>query len=196
MKRNKFFLIFVLAAVLLTGCGKKAQNDSGLTPETNENVQNNNEDKPEIVKGAALPDDIAQWSEVSRYTGDVDGDGTDENVVLATSAERGENGLIMWNDGQNWALYVDDRENSYVLLREYIQLGNVYFEVADYYTEQGAEPHINIISSTGSGFCVKSCKFSEADSAYEVTTAYDTSRITKAGINKRFSSIPEIDGEN
>lgn len=191
MKHFKWFFAIMLAIIVAAGCNadKTAQNDN--TP-TGDDEGNKAVSETVLIKSTALPDEVADWTEVSRYTGDVDGDGTDEVVVLATSAEYDKDGTVMWDDGQDWALYVDDRDEKYVLLNQYVQLGNVYFEVSDYYTADGAEPRINVIVSTGASFSMKSYSFSKKDMAYIESVAYDTSNETEAGINRRFSSIPEI----
>lgn len=172
MKNFKLMFVLVFSIVLITGCGK------------NDDVSKGN------IMPSKLPDGAATWTEINRYTGDVDADGIDENVILSTTAERDENGEIFWNDGQNWLLYIEDREETYVLLDEYIQLGNVYFEVLDYYMEDKTQPCINIITSTGSGFNLKNYTF--VDGGYEEMALYSTDEKTKAGVNRRFSSIPEI----
>lgn len=191
MKHFKLFLALMLAMIITAGCNSdktvKNENTSVGNDEDNQVVS-----EAVLVKSTPLPDEVAEWTEVSRYTGDVDGDGTDEDVVLATSAEPDEDGTVMWNDGQDWALYVDDRDETYVLLNQYVQLGNVYFEVSDYYTADGAEPRINVIVSTGASFSMKSYSFSKKDMAYIENMVYDTSNETEAGINRRFSSIPEV----
>ena len=171
MKKIKLLFLFVLSVFLITGCMGDVSN------------------KENIILPAALPEDAKGWTELSRYIGDVDGDGNDETVVLSTSAERDEDGEILWNDGQNWLLYVNDSDETYVLLNEFIQLGNVYFEVLDYYMEDGIEPCINVITTTGSGINLKNYKFN--DGGYKVSSLYDTTETTKAGVNRRFTSIPE-----
>ena len=171
MKNIKLLFLFVLCVFLITGCMSDVSK------------------KENIIVPDVLPEDAKGWTELSRYIGDVDGDGNDETVVLSTSAERDEDDEILWNDGQDWLLYVSDGDEVYVLLNEFIQLGNIYFEVLDYYMEDGIEPCINIITTTGSGFNLKNYKFD--GEGYKVLTLYDTAETTKAGVNRRFTSIPE-----
>jgi len=187
MKKFKVFLMLTALMVLISGCGGKE------TQTPNQNNENNNSAVSEtvVITPQELPENVLNWHEVSRYTGDTDGDGIDENVVLATSAEYDEDGEFFWNDGQSWALYVDDRDEDYLLFNEYLNAGSVYFEVVDYYMEDGAEPKINVMTSASAGFALKSYGFSEKDGGYAETVIYDTVNVTKGGINRRFSTIPE-----
>lgn len=187
MKKFRALIIALVLISLFSACGTEnppAQNGENL------NVENNQAEKKVIVD-EKLPQEISKWHEVTRYTGDTDGDGSDENVVLLTSAEYDEDGEFFWNDGQNWALFVEDRDENYLLLNEYVNAGSVYFEVLDLYMEKGAQPQINVIVSTTSGFSLTSYAFSKDENGYVVIPQYDSGATTIAGTNRRFSSIPE-----
>lgn len=192
MKFGKLLLIFALCLFSLIGC--RASETKTEEPETG--IENNieeteNNENLKSVSASGLPD-LSGWSEVSHYSGDTDGDGDNESVVLMTSAERDSNGEIIWNDGQNWVMYVEDNGQNFVLLNKYIQAGNVYFEVLDYYQKDGIEPKINTIISTGTGFSIYSYAFDAQKSVYTEEVIYDTSAVTEAGTNRRFSSLSEI----
>ncbi len=193
MKLGKLLIITVLSIACFAGCNPKDTSTDGnnVNPQTNAGTVAVESEK-KAVEPTRLPEKIATWSELNRYTGDVDGDGADEDVILMTSAERGVDDEIIWDDGQDWILYVKDRDISYVLLNKYVQAGNVYFEVLDYYTNNGAEPRINVIVSTGAGFNLNSYSFDNERNIYLEETVYDTSEITEGGTNRRFSSVPEI----
>ena len=47
----------------------------------------------------------SSWTEIARYALDFDGDQEKETVYLYTEAEKGSDGKIAWNDGQQWTLY-------------------------------------------------------------------------------------------
>ncbi len=190
MKKFKLLLVLTLVVLAVSGCNKNTNIPE--KPVTEQGVEN----KAEIIKSTEISADILDWNEVSAYTGDLDGDGADEKISLVTSAERDRDGDFLWNDGQNWALYVDDREEDYLLFNRYLNAGYPYFEVSDYYMKDGAEPKINIIVSTGSGFSVTSYGFSKADGGYAKTVIYDTAEITEGGINRKYSSFPEYDEED
>lgn len=187
MKKIRALIIALVFVFLLAACGTKnqpAQNSE------NSNVENNIP-KQEVILAEKLPQEISKWHEVTRYTGDTDGDGSDENIVLLTSAEYDEDGEFFWNDGQNWALLVEDRNENYLLLNEYLSAGSVYFEVLDLYMEKGTQPQINVIVSTTSSFSITSYAFSKDENGYVVIPQYDSGAATVAGTNRRFSSIPE-----
>ncbi len=110
-----------------------------------------------------------------------------------TSAESDKDGEFFWNDGQNWAVFVDDREDKYLLMNDYLNAGTPYFEISDYYLKDGAKPEISLIISSGAGFSIKNYCFSESDGGYVESVIYDTKDVTEGGINRRFTSIPGYD---
>ena len=185
MKKSKFALLlaFTLLVFALFACRKDS------VPSQSEDVSSDGVK----IKAEALSEKISTLTEVTAYVGDTDADGTDERVVLKTSAERDSKNEFLWNDGQTWALYVEDGPNdAYVLFDKYVQAGNVYFDVSDYYLKDGAKPKITVTVSTGSGLSIKNYYFEKEKNAYIEETVFDTKDVTEAGINKRFSSIPEI----
>ncbi len=187
MKKVKSLLIALAFVILFSACGMKnppAQNGE------NSNIENDTP-KQKVIMTEKLPQELSKWHEVTRYTGDTDGDGSDENVVLLTSAEYDEDGEFFWNDGQNWALFVEDHGENYLLLNEYLNAGSVYFEVLDLYMENGTQPQINVIVSTTSDFSLTSYAFSKEENGYIVVPQYNSGYATVAGTNRRFSSIPE-----
>ena len=193
MKFCKILLILVSGIICLAGCNPEdVETDyNNLNSEINSATGSESNTSKTIV-ASELPKTSANWSEINRYTGDVDGDGADEDVILMTSAERNAEDEIIWNDGQEWILYIKDNDLTYVLLDKYIQTGNVYFEVLDYYMNSGAEPRINVMVSTGSGFSMNSYTFDSDKNVYLEENVYDTSKVTEGGTNRRFSSVPEI----
>lgn len=190
MKKIILGLLILVLAFGVSACGKDNETiDNGLAGEES-NVQT---DVTEI-KAQGLPDDIAALHEITSYTGDTDADGTDERIILATSAERDGKGEFLWNDGQKWALYVlDGADDCYVLFNKFVQAGSVYFDVADYYLKDGAVPKILVTVSTGAGLSLKNYTFENEKSAYTEEVVFDTQNVTEGGINRRFSSIPAIE---
>jgi hypothetical protein len=73
--------------------------------------------------------DVANLTLLDSYIFDFDGDGTDETISLYTAAEKDTNGEIMWDDGQNWNLLVEDTDQDFVLFNDYVQLGTIKFYV-------------------------------------------------------------------
>ncbi len=190
MKKIKTLFILMLMLMALSGCNKN--NPVTEKPHTELGVETKNE----IIKAGEIPKDVLGWNEVSSYVGDIDGDGADEKIILITSADRDTDGEFLWNDGQNWALYVDDREEDFLLYNQYLSTGYPYFEISDYYMKDGAEPKIKLVVSTGASFAVTNYEFSKADNGYVKTVIYDTAKVTEGGINRRFSSFPEYDTED
>ncbi len=188
MKKGlKAVLFAAFCVILISGCAKNEDPSKNL-PDVGEDVNTQNV----VIKAEKLSEKIKNLTTVASYKGDLDGDDLDETITLSTSAERKNNGEFIWNDGQNWALFVNDGEEIFVLLDDFIQAGNVYFEVSDYYMEDGKEPKISVIVSMGAGFSVKNYTFSGEESGYVEETIFDTKTLTKAGINRLYSSFPEI----
>ena len=186
MKRKGIysFISAALVSMLLIGCSTEPQkSETNPTPPESSSAENNEKTEKIYLKTGDVKE-FNDWTQVSKYTGDVDGDGEDENVILKTSAQRSQSGEIEWNDGQNWALYVEDGTQSYILFNEYVQLGNVYFEVSDYYMKDDTEPRINVFVSTGAGLKIKNIGFDKEKDCYFEETIYDTKDITDGGINK------------
>ena len=179
-------LILVLTVV---GCNKNIEKPI----ESVETGETDNALKKVVCKVQNLPDQAEYFSEITSYTGDLDADGADEVITLSTSAERNGKGEFIWNDGQEWLLSVSDKEDgNYILLDDFIQAGNVYFEVSDYYMKDGVIPKISVVESTGAGFSVINYTFSKEDSGYVQEVIFDTKTLTEGGINRRFSSFPDI----
>ncbi len=199
MKRIKVLsLIFAIILMLcFSGCKSffepMEEPDENITL-TDEKPEENEQIITKKIYSTELSEEILDWTEVSRYAGDVDGDGANENVVLVTSMKRDSNGEFVMNDGQNWALYVDGKEDDYILFNNYINLGNVYFDVAEYYMTDGAVSQINIIISTGSDFSIMGYTFSKTEKCYEERKLYSSGDETESGINRMHTSIPPYVG--
>ena len=179
----------MLIVLSFSGCNKNAE-----VPETPV-VKPEIESKDEIIKPAKIPADVLDWNEASKFVSDIDGDGENERIILVTSAERDRDGEFFWNDGQNWALYIDGKED-YLLYNQYLSTGFPYFEVSDYYMKDGTKTQIKLIVSTGASFSVSNYGFSASDGGYVKTVIYDTSNVTEGGINRIFSSLSDYDMED
>ncbi|WP_159436089.1 hypothetical protein [Anaerosalibacter sp. Marseille-P3206] len=73
--------------------------------------------------------DISQLTLLDRENIDFNGDGKIETISMFTTAQRDENGEMMWDDGQKWFLLINDEDNEYVLFDDYVQLGMLEFWV-------------------------------------------------------------------
>ncbi|MER1957229.1 MAG: hypothetical protein ABS942_07610 [Solibacillus sp.] len=68
---------------------------------------------------------------------DLDEDGTAEQIELYVNAEKTENGLFAWDDGQKWMLVVKDGEKTYPLFDDYVQLGTIDFSTTTFDEQPG-----------------------------------------------------------
>lgn len=132
------------------------------------------------------------WSTVGEYGYDIDNDNIEENIKLSTSAQM-SNGAILWDDGQQWTLEVSDGIETFTLFDEYVQNGNVYMDISDYYENNNAIPTITVIKSAGADFEVISYKYNSADNTFTENVIIDSDKVSDGGINQRYSSIPYIE---
>lgn len=91
----------------------------------------------QIVIKQAFTQDI--YTPVKETIIDINNDGQPDKIVLSVDAEKDDNGVFMWDDGQNWKLkivmnYLEEAETreEYNIFEGYVQLGNLdyvaYFE--------------------------------------------------------------------
>lgn len=73
--------------------------------------------------------DISELTLLDRENIDFNGDGKLDTISMFTTAQRDENGEMMWDDGQKWFLLINDEDNEYVLFDDYVQLGTLQFWV-------------------------------------------------------------------
>lgn len=134
------------------------------------------------------------WSKVGSYGYDIDSDGTEENISLCTSAKKNKNGEFMWDDSQQWVLEVTDGIETFTLFDEYLPLGNIYFEVADYYDEEGNEiPCIMLVESSSTNFTVIRYTFNSEENTFAENIVFNSDNESSGGINQRYSSFPTIE---
>ena len=121
------------------------------------------------------------WTTVGEYGTDLTGDGQVDTLTIYTAAGRDDDGLMGWDDGQNWVVEIRDAQGGfYALLSKYVQHGNVY---ADVFEEEGQGKAVSVIVATGSGMSLKRYKYS--------SSGFVESKIVEdAGLNVFYSSIP------
>lgn len=148
---------------------------------------------PELIKQSEKSKISSSWSKIGSYGYDINEDGVEDNIHLYTSAKTASNGEIIWDDGQEWVLEVTDGINTYTLFDEYIQLGNVYFEVMDYYDADGKEvPTIVLVKSSSASFSVTKFTFDTKQNAFVKNDVINSDKESSGGINQRYSSFPTI----
>lgn len=119
------------------------------------------------------------WTLVKSYEGELI-DGDKSNVSVYTSAQT-EDGEIIWDDGQQWAVEVRDGSGGYyVLMDRYINNGSVYFEVLDI---DGAKV-INIYTKTTAGTDIK--QYTYSGGGFTETTLYSS-----GAANTLYSTVPD-----
>lgn len=144
-------------------------------------------DIKEIIKSVTPADPrIGSGREITTvlnsFEVDLDGDGVNEKIELYTSAERDDDGEMMWDDGQLFLLMVSKGDAIYPLLNEYVQLGQVHFNV--WYDVEN-RPVINTMILTGAGFSMYNYTYDKEEGGFVMNEVYNSD-----GINLMFSSIP------
>lgn len=165
-KRWVMLLILCLLAAALTGCNS----------EEPEPAPNGEEESRLIAVAEADPregrpwTEVKPWNELSKYEGDLDGDGTEEVLQLLVAAERSPDGEIAWDDGQQWLLLVTDGEEYYPLFDEYVQLGSAYFTVSE--PAEAGNVNITVLVTTGAGLRLMKTTFDPAEEGYREKPVY------------------------
>lgn len=201
MKKVFICFVLILSAVFFVSCEKNSSQDLNNNYKTSESQsdggKNNAEEDKKLQKseisscGNSLPEKLFAYTPVNEYFCDLNGDGEKEKIVLYTDAQKNDGELAL-NDGNNWSLVVFDQKNNlyYHLFDEYVQLGNVYFQVADFIKKENDEPTILLYKMSGSGIEIfKYTANAENDFCKEVI--YDTSKESDGGINLKYSSVSQ-----
>lgn len=85
----------------------------------------------EIIKAVETVE-TAGLTLLERMYADLDNDTKDESIELYTSARRGKDGLMEWDDGQRWLLLVRDEGKGFPLFDDYVQSGQIEFWVVNF----------------------------------------------------------------
>lgn len=199
--RRIFCLLTVLsigAAMLLVGCGTPGtagESGNAPSPSASESVSAepspNPKEKKTISAQASSPVQ-GSWTEVDKYALDLDADKKKETVALFVNAQKDSKGELQKNDGQEWVLCVEAGGKYYTLFEEYVQNGAVYFDVSDYYIDDKTIPVITLMKSTGAEFKVFQYSYDKETAVFEAETIFDSGEHSKDGINRRYTSIPEV----
>jgi len=136
----------------------------------------------------------ADWSKMGSYGYDIDSDGTKENISLYTSAKKGKNGEILWDDSQQWTLEVTDGIETFTLFDQYLPIGNIFFEIADFYDEDGNEiPSVMLVKSSSTDFTVIRYTFDTEKNIFTEDIVFNSDNESSGGINQRYSSFPAME---
>lgn len=202
MKKLKA-LIIVLFIVLISGCNQtqpqssqtiqtaQTQTIQASTSSVTETKQQS--EKLDSIRSTKKSDyDFTKLTKVSQYSYDIDDDAVQEDIILYTTAEVNDKGEIIWDDGQNWSLFVEDGEQVYKLFDQYVQLGSAYFEFSEYYMNSGKIPTITLLVSEGAQFYLRNYSYDKANKNFTQELLYTSEDKTDAGISKLFSSMPDV----
>lgn len=177
MKRRRYLLIIIaFLVVFLIGCQNEKQN----------NVPQQSEIKTEtrlieaVASGSVETEGMTKLKE---FSVDLDSDNAEEKIELYTAALRNEKGEMLWDDGQNWILLVNDGDKSYPLFSQYVQLGVVYFTVSK--SSENPVPNITVIVPTGTGFSMMGYSYAGEKNGFTEEPLYKSKDD-----NWVYSSIP------
>ena len=180
MKKVALFLIFLLSLTFLVSC----KNDV-------EDVLDN--DEWYIKASENVPDYVNNYSVVNEFMSDTNNDGNEDIITLYIDAEQDDDGTFIKNDSNNWALSVFDEKNNkhYTLFNESVHVGDVYFQVADFFEKGSYESKILLYDISGSEIKILTYEF-EDGKGFSLSTEYNSSEESDGGINLKFSTIPQL----
>ncbi len=109
---------------------------------------------------------------------DVDKDSVLETIKLYVNAEKDKSGEIMFDDGQEWVLIVQDGEKYYpVFEKTYVQLGTVDYKAFESYDENTF--HILITVDQGAGIKIYDCAYDSNEDIFKRQTVFEASNINR-----------------
>ncbi len=200
---KKIIMILLALSMLLAGCQRTA---NLIKPEETEDTVVEKQDKEEEEK----PEDTDELgrktkvpiSEQLKMTNEwtIMGDYStrltkhyksdkEDRVLLATSAQQ-ENGEIEWEDSHWWTLAVLTADGAYNLFYQRIQ-GSMYFEVNEAYISGVPTEVITLYIFGGTDREIRNYIYDEKDDVFVEDRLYSTSKFSTAGINNRYTTIPE-----
>lgn len=199
IKAAAVFLALVLFAAGGYCAGRYMQTDSivsALPKNTIEKQEENAPPSPDMTPAGELPPsgdkqtevNIIEknsqtaiqngWSEV--HKSDIMlGEGQNAQVKLYTSATKDSDGTLVYDDGNQWVLEVENNGEYYTLVNKYVQLGKVNYIAGE---DENGEEFITAFISTGAGISVE--RYTYNGTAFEGQTVYSSS-----GLNIRSSTF-------
>ena len=135
MKKIILTMLILVLLVVSFGCTqivKDPVKEPVKEPPIDKPVENIPDEVVEIDEVKIKPVDkinVDNLSLLDEYLFDFDKDGVEEKIGMYTKAEKGPDGEIYWDDGQNWLFVVQDSDKDYILVDEYVQLGKIDFNI-------------------------------------------------------------------
>jgi hypothetical protein len=127
---KKLILYTLITSLLIISIGCTKDQDPIEEPKPIDQPMQNGKDNDQIEEVEITSSDKVDTENLTlldEYYFDFDKDGNQERIAMYTDAGRGPDGEIAWDDGQNWIFIVHDTDKDYVLLDDYVQLGNIDF---------------------------------------------------------------------
>ena len=112
-----------------------------------------------------------------------------ERILLGTSAQQ-KNGEMQWEDSQYWTLAVLTEDGAYNLFYQRIQ-GMLYFEVNEAYISGVPTQVITLYIFSGTDREIRNYIYDEDEDAFFEDRLFSTAQFSTAGVNNRYSTIPE-----
>ncbi len=142
------------------------------------------EPKSKIIKAITADPRTANYqTKLEQFSFNMDSDAAEESIELYTTASRGLDGDVLWDDGQKWLLVIADKNRYYSLFDEYVQLGSVYFNVATIGEDQ--TPCIEVLVQHGCGRKIIDYVYDKKTDSYIENIIYETDDR-----NESYTSIP------
>lgn len=202
---KKFAIMLMVLSVLLTGCQRTAEL---IKPEETEDVvvkdntepeketENTETKEPEERKTKILLSAILkitnEWTIMGDYHTQITKHSTKEKsdrVLLGTSAQQ-ENGEMEWEDSHYWTLAVLTEDGAYNLFYQRLQ-GMLYFEVNEAYISGVPKEVITLYIFSGTDREIRNYIYDEKEDVFVEDRLFTTGAFSTAGINNRYSTIPE-----
>lgn len=158
--------IGVLTGGLISGCGK-----CGIEMNTQY-----------VIEGMAEGDYLGDMNLLDQREVDIDYDHEEEQLEVYSTAGYGDDGHLMLDDGQEWAIIVRKGDQIYPISpRKYNQQGDLEYKVYTEFTEEGNIFHVLIIHVQGAGIQIEDCYYDQESEQFISKQVYTTKGNVSVG---------------
>jgi len=201
---KKIIFMLLAASVLLAGCHKTAEKIKSdkaedtvvvIKPKKGQSGKPGTTETDERKSKSVLSEQLKmtnEWTIMGDYHTKITKHATkdkDERVLLGTAAQQ-ENGEMKWGDSQYWTLAVLTKDGAYNLFYQRLQ-GMLYFEVNEAYISGVPTEVITLYVFSGTDREIRNYVYDESEDAFFEDRVFSTSQYSTAGVNNRYSTIPE-----
>ncbi len=182
--KKKIIFILCLIVLFLCSCQKNVNEQTDIIEDESKNITYITANKGDI-------DFVSDFSILNQYETDVNGDGNEDEITLYINSNKDADGELIKNDNNEWILLVNDDFNDeyYTLFDKNIQVGDLYFQVVDFFEKDGPKTKILLYKVTGTEIEITSFEYEE-NKGFAAYKIYNTSDVSEKGINLKYSSIP------